>query len=184
VTRQQYRPGSRIGLTPEARRERIVARLRAAGVAVPGSELAETLEVSRQVVVGDVAVLRAEGRPIVGTPRGYLLLEPEPAGARVTAVLACRHDRRGTRPELLALVDLGLTVVDVIVEHPLYGELRANLMLRTREDVDRFMERLRRERGELLSSLTGGLHLHTVWAPDRAALEAARGSLRELGVLV
>ena len=158
--------------------------LRAAGAAVPGSELAEALRVSRQVVVGDVAVLRAEGRPIVGTPRGYLLLEPEPAGARVTAVLACRHDRRGTRPELTALVDHGVTVIDVIVEHPLYGELRANLMLRTREDVDRFMDRLRSERGELLSSLTGGLHLHTVSAPDRPTLEEARRSLRALGVLV
>src|SRR5581483_8789207 len=181
MTRQQYSHGARTGAGPEARRERIVSLLRAAGGAMSGSELAEVLEVSRQVVVGDVAILRAEGRPIVGTPRGYLLLGPEPAGGRIAAVLACRHDRRGTRPELVTLVDLGLTVVDVIVEHPLYGELRASLMLRSREDVDGFMDRLRRERGELLSSLTGGLHLHTVWAPDPAALEAARGSLRELG---
>src|SRR5581483_3280295 len=172
MTRQQYSHGARTGAGPEARRERIVSLLRAAGGAMSGSELAEVLEVSRQVVVGDVAILRAEGRPIVGTPRGYLLLGPEPAGGRIAAVLACRHDRRGTRPELVTLVGPGLTVVDVIVEHPLYGELRAGLML------------LRRERGELLSSLTGGLHLHTGWAPDPAALEAARTRLRELGVLV
>lgn len=164
------------------RRQRLLELLRAGGPR-RGAELARELGVSRQVVVNDVAILRAEGQPIVGTPRGYLLLDRDrPGGPR--AVLACRHDRRGTRKELQVLVDHGLTVLDVSVEHPLYGELRGNLMISSREDVERFLRDMRRGRTELLSSLTGGVHLHTVLAPSADAMERARSALREAGILL
>ncbi len=167
---------------PEDRRRQILALLRRAGGPVRGAELAAALRVSRQVIVHDVALLRAEGVPVIGTPRGYLVVEGEPPGER--AVLAVRHDRARTPLELYAFVDRGITVVDVIVEHPLYGEMRGNLMLSTREDVDRFLEALDRGKAQLLSALTGGVHLHTVWAPSPEALEDVRRALRKAGILL
>lgn len=167
--------------TADVRRRRLLAVLRSGGPR-RGAELARQLGVSRQVIVTDVALLRAGGHPIVGTPGGYLLLDRERADLQ--AVLACNHDRRGTGPELRTLVQHGLTVLDVIVEHPLYGELRGNLMISSRQDVERFLRELRRGRIELLSSLTGGVHLHTVRAPSAEALERARAALRKEGILL
>lgn len=167
--------------TADVRRRRLLAVLRSGGPR-RGAELARQLGVSRQVIVTDVALLRAGGHPIVGTPGGYLLLDRERADLQ--AVLACKHDRRGTGPELRTLVQHGLTVLDVIVEHPLYGELRGNLMISSRQDVERFLRELRRGRIELLSSLTGGVHLHTVRAPSAEALERARAALRKEGILL
>ncbi|MGH2658404.1 MAG: 3H domain-containing protein, partial [Actinomycetota bacterium] len=165
----------------DARRRRLLALLRSGG-ARRGAELAREFAVSRQVIVTDVAVLRAGGHPIVGTPGGYLLLDREGTGPQ--AVLACKHDRRGTGAELRTLVDHGLTVLDVIVEHLLYGELRGNLMISSRQDAERFLRNLRKGRIELLSSLTGGVHLHTVRAPSAEALKRARAALLEKGILL
>jgi transcriptional regulator of NAD metabolism len=99
-------------------------------------------------------------------------------------VVACRHTREQVEDELLTMVDRGVTVIDVIVEHPLYGELRAPLWLRSRADVVAFVRRLAETRATLLSALTGGVHLHTLEAPTRAALEAARAALAARGYLL
>lgn len=169
-------------MSASERRKRLLELLRAGGP-IRGARIAQELGVSRQAIVNDVAILRAEGRPIIGTPQGYLLVEPEsPAGQY--AVLACRHDREGARAELSALVEHGVTVLDVVVEHPLYGELRGNLMISTARDVDRFLESLDHDEAELLSALTGGVHLHTVRAPSEQALEGARRALRDAGMLL
>ncbi|MGH2363833.1 MAG: transcription repressor NadR [Chloroflexota bacterium] len=163
------------------RRRRLVELLVHAVGPVTGSELAELLGVSRQVVVQDCALLRAAGEDIISTPRGYVL-PAVPKGERT--VLASRHDRDHTVDELYILVDHGLTVVDVVVEHSLYGELRGLLMLSSRQDVAEFAERLASQEVSLLSELTGGVHLHTVEAPSQARLESARAALRERGFLI
>ena len=157
--------------------------LRTASEPVRGSDLAAKMGVSRQVIVGDMAILRAEGQPILGSPQGYLLVERGPVAGE-PAVLAVRHDRSGARRELETLVEHGLTVVDVLVDHPIYGEIRGNLMIATLEDVDRFLESLDRGEAELLSRLTGGVHLHSVRAPSAEALEGAKAALREAGILL
>ncbi|HUZ77407.1 MAG TPA: transcription repressor NadR [Chloroflexota bacterium] len=167
------------GATP--RRRRLVELLVGAARPVTGAELAEQLGVSRQVVVQDCALLRAAGEDIISTPRGYLL-PPGPKGER--AVLASRHARDHTVDELNILVDHGLTVVDVVVEHSLYGELRGLLMLASRQDVAEFAERLASHEISLLSELTDGVHLHTVEAPSLARLESACAALRERGFLI
>ena len=83
----------------------------------------------------------------------------------------------------MTLVDLGIAVVDVVVYHPIYGELRGGLDLHSRRDVEQFMERVRSDHTALLSSLTHGAHVHTVEAKDREVLSAGRAALRELGIL-
>ncbi|GAB6933920.1 transcription repressor NadR [Calditerricola satsumensis] len=170
-------------LSGEARRSAIVALLKTASGPVTGAELAEKTGVSRQVIVQDIALLKARNAPIVATPQGYLWLEA-PNPPLVTRVVACRHTPDETERELLLLVDHGVKVVDVIVEHPIYGELRGTLMIQSREDVRRFIEKMRAERATLLSSLTGGLHLHTLQAPDPSRLDRACQALKEAGILV
>jgi transcriptional regulator of NAD metabolism len=163
------------------RRQALLSRLRRATHPVSGATLARQLGVSRQVVVQDVAVLRAGGHGILATPHGYAL---EREAARAEAVLAVRHGRAQTADELNTLVDLGLEVVDVIVEHPVYGEMRGLLHIASREDVARFVARLRRSRARLLSAVTGGVHLHTIRGPRRELIAKARAALRRRGYLI
>ncbi|MBV9119900.1 MAG: transcription repressor NadR [Chloroflexi bacterium] len=163
------------------RRERLIELLRASVTPLSGQELAERLGVTRQVIVQDFAILRAAGEQVLATPRGYLVPSTRPAAR---AVLASRHDREGTTLELCTMVDHGLRVLDVIVEHPLYGELRGPLMIGSREDVYEFERRVLDGHVALLSELSDGLHLHTVEAPSEARLETARQALRSLGFLV
>jgi transcriptional regulator of NAD metabolism len=114
-------------------------------------------------------VLRAAGVEILATPRGYLLPRAHPAHR---ALVAVRHTPEQTEDELTLLVDLGVKVVDVIVEHPIYGELRGSLHVASREDVRQFMEAVRRTGARLLSELTEGLHLHTLEAEARSCWPA------------
>ena len=165
------------------RRRRIVELLGQSDRPLRGADLAARLGVSRQVIVQDVAVLRAAGSGIIATPLGYILpRQASPPPAR--AVLACQHGRSETADELNALVDLGVRVRDVVVEHPLYGELRGLLMLESREDVREFVERLESGQAELLSALTRGIHLHTIEASRPELLEKARAELQRRGILL
>lgn len=162
----------------QTRREAILRRLGAAEP-VSATALAKELGVSRQIIVGDVALLRASGHPIAATPRGYVTT----AAPGHTRTLACLHDSAGMEAELNAIVDMGCEVVNVIVEHPLYGQLTGELRLRSRYDVGQFLLQARRGGAQPLSQLTGGLHLHTIRAGDEAALDRAQAALEKLGVL-
>jgi transcriptional regulator of NAD metabolism len=169
--------GSGDGMATE-RQTTIRRILEAASNPVPGAWLAEQLGVSRQAIVHDIAVLRAAGAPIEATVRGYVWHREE---AGVTAVFMVRHRPEDTRDELYALVDAGLLVVDVLVEHPVYGELRGGLNLQSRTDVDEFLAQMEAHRGALLSTLTDGLHWHTVRGRDAERIERGRARLQALG---
>ena len=162
------------------RRQVIAERLRESALPLSAAALARELKVSRQVIVGDVALLRAGGLDITATPRGYLLPRP-PAG--VTCTFACRHRADQMEAELNAMVDQGCTVLDVIVEHPIYGQLTGPLRLSNRYEVAQFVSRCRREEAAPLSQLTEGVHLHTVLCPDREAAQRVREALERLDLL-
>src|ERR671936_2317325 len=164
------------------RRDRIVEITHAATEPVTGGELAARLGVSRQIIVQDMAILRAAGEPIIATPRGYLVSPPPAGRAQFRGVLAVQHTREQIEVELDALVDLGVRVVDVIVDHPVYGELRGLLMIESRADVRHFLQRL--EGAEPLMALTRGVHLHTVESSRAGAIEEGRAALRALGILL
>ncbi len=126
----------------------------------------------------DIALLRAAGQEITATARGYVI----PAQNGLLRRIACTHSAGETRDELDAMVDCGCTVVDVIVEHPVYGQLTAPLHLSSRLDVDQFMKRM--DGAAPLSQLTGGVHLHTLSCPDETAYEHLLQLLRQRGFLV
>jgi uncharacterized protein len=164
------------------RRRQILTWMREHLEPIRGSEMAKRLGVSRQCLVQDVAILRAGGEEIMATPRGYQILKPTESAHR--AVLACRHEPERTEEELQTLVDCGVRVLDVIVEHPLYGELRGSLMLESRADVEDFLTQVRSSHATLLSALTAGVHLHTVEASKPQAISRARTELRKRGILL
>ena len=163
------------------RREVILKRLSEADAPVSASVLAAQLGVSRQIVVGDVALLRAGGAAIEATPRGYQF-HPAPGG--YTGILACVHRTTDEmRTELYAVVDQGGTVVDVAVENSLYGEIRATLNLCNRYDVDNFIRQAADAPESLLSRMTGGVHLHTLRCPDKDTFARIRAALEQQGLL-
>jgi len=168
--------------TADLRRSRILDWMRAHRSPVHGDQLARRFQVSRQCLVQDVAILRAGGQEILGTPRGYRL--PDAATRAHKAILACKHPPERTEEELNILADHGVKVLDVIVEHPLYGEMRGSLMIESRTDVQDFLKKVTASHAALLSSLTGGVHLHTVEASRPEMIARAKEQLRERGFLL
>ena len=86
------------------RRTKISHLLAGADKPVSATVLAAQCGVSRQIIVGDVALLRAGGADIAATPRGYVL--PRDSAALLRTV-ACVHDREGMARELEIIVDHG-----------------------------------------------------------------------------
>ena len=164
-----------------SRRQAILDRLRTADRPVSASALAAGLNVSRQIIVGDIALLRAGGAEISATPRGYVLPR---ATDGITRTIACRHTPAQTGQELDILVDNGCTVLDVIVEHPVYGQLTGQLQISSRYDVEQFLARIRGSDAAPLSMLTGGLHLHTLRCPNEDAYTRACAALKAAGLLL
>lgn len=165
----------------QERRMAILECLRQTRQPVSASSLAERFSVSRQIIVGDIALLRAAGEQISATPRGYVILEANPG---LTRRIACRHDAAGMEAELNTIVDYGCTVLDVTVEHPVYGQLTGSLQLSSRYDVGQFMKKCAQAGARPLSDLTGGIHLHTLSCPGQEAYERTREALARLGVLL
>ena len=165
----------------QARRQAIAKRLEEAVGPISAASLAREFSVSRQIIVGDVALLRAGGMEIAATPRGYVLPQDSPG---IVHTLACCHRGDQMEAELNAIVDQGCTVLDVIVDHPIYGQLTGPLSLSNRYDVSQFIDRCQALSAAPLSLLTEGIHLHTVLCPDQESFLRTRDSLRTLGVLL
>ena len=171
-------------LNASARRQMILDILSESMEAVSASALASRLGVSRQIVVGDVALLRASGEEIIATPRGYCL-----EGLRRKQILvrtiACKHHLGDAMArELYAVVDNGGEVLDVIVEHPVYGQISGSLKLRSRYDVQSFLEKVEKYEAQPLAALTEGVHLHTISCPNEEVFERIAKALAEQGILL
>lgn len=166
-------------MTASERRQAISNLLDSAPSPISATALAREFGVSRQVVVGDIALLRAAGAPISATPRGYVLTR-EQVGLLRTVAVQHTYDEMGR--ELNICVDHGCTVLDVAVEHPVYGQLVGQLQLSTRYDVEQFL--LRAKGAKPLSELTHGIHLHTLRCPSEEAFQRVLNQLDEAGLLL
>ena len=162
------------------RRTKITELLAAADAPMSATALASRCGVSRQIIVGDVALLRAGGLAVLATPRGYVLENPASAPAQAE----CRHDDDRLKEELYTVVDLGGAVIDVTVEHSVYGQITAPLHIFSLYDTDAFCRKLAHSNARPLCDLTGGIHLHTLRAPNRETLERVLTGLREKGFLL
>ncbi|KRL86622.1 transcription repressor NadR [Lacticaseibacillus pantheris] len=146
---------------------------------ISATQIARRMGVSRQTIVGDVALLRARGEDIIATPAGYQYNHVDAN----EVLLVCRHLPADTADEMGRIVALGGIVRDVIVDHPLYGVLRGELNISTPGDIKLFVAKMAAQKGHLLSELTSGIHTHTILYQDEEQLEAIRASLREAGYL-
>ena len=168
-------------MNAETRRKKILEHLSMSSAPISATALAGKFSVSRQVIVGDIALLRASGADVTATPRGYILAKDH---VGLTKTVAVKHTLDETEQELCIFVDNGCTVADVIVEHHIYGQLVGALQLSSRYDVNQFMERLQKGGASALSSLTDGIHLHTLRCPDEAAFTRACAELKQAGLLL
>lgn len=166
------------------RRKMILSILKGAEGPIKGTDLSEQLEVSRQVIVQDVAILRARGESILATPQGYLI--PQIYGKeKLVKTIVCTHqNNEQIEEELRIIVDLGGKVLDVIVEHPLYGEIKSQLQISSRHDLKQFIDNLNETKAEPLSSLTDGVHIHTIEAEDEETLNRIKEGLLEKKYLI
>jgi transcriptional regulator of NAD metabolism len=163
----------------ETRRKNIIARLTEASAPVSASRLAEELGVSRQVIVQDVALLRASGSPVASLARGYVFEAP----SRIQRVFKVRHTDEETEQELNLIVDAGGVVADVFVFHKHYGTIRAQMDIRSRYQVQQFMGNISSGKSSLLKNVTSGYHYHTVTADTEEMLDLIRDSLERHGFL-
>lgn len=157
-----------------------MAQLESRTAPISASALAQQFGVSRQVVVQDVALLRAAGRDITSTNRGYLLKYPKTA----SRVFKLRHTDEQMQEELSTIVDLGGCVANVMVSHRVYGTLSADLDIGSRHKIDLFLEDIRSGKSSPLKNITSNYHYHTVEAESEEVLDHIEQALRKKGFWV
>lgn len=168
-------------MTSKKRREEIIKLLINNNSAIKGTKLAELFSVTRQIIVKDIAILRAEGKNIIATPDGYILNKDI---NKVKTIIAVNHNSKETIEELEIVVKYGGMIEDVIIEHPLYGELRGNLMIKNLNDLNKFEKEYNNNNAKPLSNLTNGIHLHTIAADSAEDIEEIKRELKERGFLL
>jgi len=168
----------------EERRTLLLALLKETNEPMTGSELAAKTNVSRQVIVGDISLLKARNEPIIATSQGYLYLKSNSPVSMHERTIACNHPPDRTEEELNICVDHGVTVKDVKIEHPVYGDLTASILVSNRKEVTQFIKKIKSTQSSYLLELTNGIHLHTICAPSEKALDDAIEALRETHFLI
>lgn len=171
-------------LTGDERRDYILGWLKSSDEPLTGQILAEKTNVSRQVIVQDISILKAKNMPILATSQGYVYVPQNNLAYPFKRIIACKHSPEQTKDELFLLVDHGVFVSNVIVEHPIYGELTASLMLKSRVEVYEFLNKMEKAGAAYLSDLTEGVHLHTLEATSEKQLNEAVTALKNAGLLL
>lgn len=163
----------------EERRKKIIDLLRESKTPLSGTQLAKLVGVSRQVIVQDMALLRAGAHHILATNQGYLLTET----ANFIRVFKVIHTDEEVEEELSLIVDCGGRVDDVFVSHKIYDVVKAPMNIRSRLDIRHFMDNLASGKSSLLKNVTGGYHYHTVSADSEEILDYIHDALRDRGFL-
>lgn len=171
-------------LSSSERQELIMTMLKKDSIPITASEFAGIANVSRQVIVQDVSILKAKNKPVIATSQGYIYIGNNEEKDVKTKTIVVNHTPEQTLKELYIIVDHGVMVKDVSVEHAVYGDLTASLRLSNRKEVDLFYKKLNMSNSSHLSSLTNGLHLHTMEADSMEKIEAACRDLEEAGILI
>lgn len=168
----------------DVRRKKIIEILQQESEPISGSELAGRVGVSRQIIVQDIALLRTSYQNIFSTNRGYLLYRGDDKPECARRVVKVKHQKEDIVKELNIVVDAGGQVINVIVEHEIYGPLTGELMIRNRADVRDFMRRVEEHQTRPLTDLTGGVHFHTIEAENEKTLDEIVRKWKEAGYLM
>lgn len=163
------------------RRDNIVELLVKSNKPIKGTTIAEKYGVTRQIIVKDIAILRATGKNIIATPDGYIINRKD---KNIKAIIAVSHSEDEMFDEMNSVIKYGGTIEDVIVEHPLYGEIRGMLMIRNLNELNKFMIKYNNQKAKLLSVLTNGVHIHTISADSQENLELIIQELKDKNFIV
>jgi transcriptional regulator of NAD metabolism len=166
-------------MSGQERREEIVKIIKNSSRPVAGTDLAKELGVSRQVIVQDMALIRANGIEVMATNRGYVIQESKD----VSRVFKVIHSNEQVEDELNLFVDLGGKVEDVFVYHKVYGVIKATLNIKSRRDVKSYMEGISSGKSTNLLNLTSNYHYHTITTEDEETLDLIQEELNKKGFL-
>lgn len=166
-------------MTGEQRREQIISIIKNSNSPISGTALAKQVDVSRQVVVQDIALLRANGVDIMSTNRGYIIGH----NGKVSRVFKIHHTQEDVETELNLFVDFGGYVKDVFVYHKVYDVIRVDMNLKSRADVKKYLQELSSGKSSLLMNVTSGYHYHTILADDEETLDMIQNELQNKGFL-
>lgn len=168
-----------MALSGRERREQIIKILKNSTEPVSGTWLAKELDVSRQVIVQDMALIRANGIDVMSTNRGYIFHEMQ----EVSRVFKVIHTDEQVEEELNLFVDLGGKVDDVFVYHKVYGVIKVPMNIKSRRDVRKYMEGISSGKSTNLKNLTSNYHYHTITAEDEQTLDFIQDELSQKGFL-
>lgn len=171
-------------MTGEERRKKIITLLSASSKPVSGTCLAQMFQISRQVIVQDIALLKAENNNIISTNRGYLLYQIPQDTHLQRRVFEVQHSSDRILEEFYTIVDLGGRILNVSIDHELYGLIEASLLIGNRADARDFAGKMAACKDQPLSTLTGNTHYHTVEAKSANTLNAIEKALKEKGFLI
>ena len=162
------------------RRAEILSLIGNSGSPVAANFLSEKYSVSRQVIVQDIAILRAQGYGVISTNRGYVL----GAGLKAERVFKCRHNLDELIKESEIIISLGGKVEDISVNHRVYGKISARLELSTMRHAEELYRSLVSGASKPLMSVTDGYHYHTVSGENEQTLDKIEAALRDNGFLI
>ena len=171
-------------MTGEERRNHILQMLKEQASPLSGTSLANEFHVSRQVIVQDIALMRAENHRILSTNKGYLYRAEILQDNLPKRVFFVKHTTQQVLDEFLTVIELGGKILDVAVEHELYGQIRVDLLIETAQDAQEFSDRLTGCRDNPLKVLTDNCHYHTVAAPSEKLLDLIEAEFRSKGYLL
>ncbi len=167
----------------EQRRKKLLEILNAQKNAISGNALAKKLGVSRQIIVQDIALLRATNKQILSTNKGYILFHNE-ENQKIRRVYKVKHKNEDMLDELYTIVDAGGEMINVVVEHPIYGQILVDLVIRNRRDADHFVSAVKKYHTKPLTSLTDGEHYHTVEGDNETILDRIESEFARKGYLL
>ena len=170
-------------MTGTERREAIIEMMKSDNVALSGTKLARLHGVSRQVIVQDIALIRAAGYDVISTNKGYILNTPVETRS-VERVFKVNHSDEQIEEELCSIVDLGGCIVNTMINHKVYGHLEAPLNIKSRRNVIEFMEDIHSGKSSPLKNVTSGYHYHTISADSEETLDLIENTLRNKQILV
>ena len=171
-------------MTGNRRRNEILKMLREQGAPLSGTALAKAFGVSRQVIVQDIALIRAENHTILSTNKGYICRKENAISTQPKRVFCLRHTTEQVLDELMTVLELGGSILDVAVEHELYGQIRVDLLIENAKDAQEFVTRMAQCRDNPLKVLTDDCHYHTITAPSEKLLDLIQQELHSKGYLL
>ncbi len=165
----------------DERRRLIIDKLTNSEAPIIGSELAEMFDVTRQVIVQDIAIIRASGIPVLATSSGYIIQTYVNTNKQIRTFVSKHVGFDRMEEELSIIVDYGGRIIDVIVEHPVYGEIVGTLHIESHDDIKNFVQKVKSFDAKPLSILTKGDHIHTIEVPSEKVFQLIINELREKG---